>query len=81
MLNNSDFVTLLNQKPSDLEAIINQWHLSESQVSYINSSDVGTGLIISGSNVIPFENLMPTDSLMYKICTTKFEDKQKEMSQ
>ncbi len=78
MLNNSDFIMLLKQQPSDLEAIIKHWDLSESQARYLDTDDVGTGLIISGKNVIPFENIIPRNSLMYKNCTTKFTDIKKQ---
>lgn len=74
MLSNSDFVTLLAQKPSDLKQIVKLWDLSDSQAKYLDSDKVGNGLILSGKNVIPFENLIPTDSRMYQVCTTKFSD-------
>lgn len=74
MLNNSDFIMLLKQNPSDLKQIIKHWDLAESQARYLDTDDVGTGLIISGKNIIPFENIIPSDSLMYKNCTTKFQD-------
>ncbi len=74
MLSNSDFVMLLAQKPSDLKQIVKLWDLSESQTKYLDSDKVGTGLILSGKNVIPFQNLIPADSRMYKVCSTKFAD-------
>ena len=36
-------------------------------------------LIKCGKRIIPFSNLLPTDSLMYKICTTKFKDIQQQI--
>lgn len=79
MLNNSDFLLLLSQKPTDYKIIVEQWDLTDSQAKYLNTDDVSKGLIISGKNVIPFENMIPEDSLMYKICTTKFSDLQKQV--
>lgn len=80
MLSNSDFVMLLRQQKSDLKRIIEHWDLSESQAKHLDGDDVGTGLIISGSSVIPFQNLIPADSKMYKLCTTKFTDIQNTLS-
>lgn len=75
MLANSEFVTLLQQKKDDLDAISKLFSLSLSQQLPLKSGKKGTGIIICGKKIIPFEKLIPEDSLMYKICTTKFDDK------
>lgn len=79
MLSNSDFVMLLRQQKSDLKRIVEYWDLSESQAKHLDGDEVGTGLIISGSSVIPFQNIIPADSRMYKLCTTKFTDIQNNL--
>lgn len=80
MLSNSDFVMLLRQQKSDLKRIIEHWDLSESQAKHLDGEEVGTGLIISGSSVIPFTNIIPKDSRMYQLCTTKFTDIQQNLN-
>lgn len=79
MLSNSQFTILLSQKDEDMKEIKRLWNLSESQSAYLETGKPGTGLIISGRDIIPFKNLIPKDSLMYKICSTKFSDIQKRI--
>jgi len=74
MLQNSEFLVLLAQKEDDLEILKNMLRLSENQAKYLDIDESGKGLIKCGKRIIPFSNLLPADSLMYKICTTKFKD-------
>lgn len=74
MLQNSEFLVFLAQKEDDLEIIKSRFRLSESQAKYLDIDEPGKGLIKCGKRIIPFSNLIPNDSLMYKICTTKFKD-------
>lgn len=74
MLANSEFVTLLQQKTEDLNALSKLFSLSPYQQTQLKSGKKGTGLIVCGKKIIPFEKIIPADSLMYKICTTKFDD-------
>lgn len=76
MLQNSEFLVLLAQKDEDLAVLKKMLNLSEAQVKYINIDEPGKGLIKLGKRIIPFENLIPENSLMYKICSTKFKDLQ-----
>ena len=77
MLGNSEFVVLLQQKKEDLVAVTKLFDLSDSQVSYLKTGEVGSGLIICGQKIIPFHKPIPQDSLLYKISTTKMSDKDK----
>lgn len=74
MLANSEFVTLLQQKKEDLDAVSKLFSLSPYQQLPLKSGKKGTGIIVCGRKIIPFEKIIPEDSLMYKICTTKFDD-------
>ena len=74
MLGNSEFVVLLQQKKEDLVAVTKLFDLSDSQVSYLKTGEVGSGLIICGQKIIPFHKPIPQDSLLYKISTTKMSD-------
>ena len=75
MLSNSEFVVLLQQRKEDLDALVKLFNFSPSQESYLKTGKKGSGLIVCGHKIIPFEKPIPTDSMMYKICTTKFADK------
>lgn len=79
MLQNSEFLVLLAQKEDDLEIIQKMLRLSENQAKYLDIDESGKGLIKCGKRIIPFSNLLPTESLMYKICTTKFKDIQQQI--
>ena len=74
MLLNSEFVVLLQQRKEDLDTLTNLFNLSPSQGAYLKTGKKGSGLIVCGRKIIPFEKPIPTNSLMYKICTTKFGD-------
>ena len=75
MLGNAEFVVLLQQKKEDLVAVTKLFDLSDSQVSYLKTGELGSGLIICGQKIIPFHKPIPQNSLMYKISTTKMSDK------
>lgn len=74
MLKNSEFVVLLQQKKEDLDIISKLWDLSPSQLVHLKTGQKGSGLIICGNKIIPFDKQIPGNSLMYRICTTKFDD-------
>ena len=79
MLQNSEFLVLLAQKEDDLEILQKMFRLSDNQAKYLDIDESGKGLIKCGKRIIPFSNLLPTDSMMYKICTTKFKDIQAQI--
>lgn len=72
MLSNSEFVVLLQQKKTDLDKLIELFNLSPSQSSYLQTGEKGTGLIVSGRKIIPFDRCVPKDSAIYKLCQTDF---------
>jgi type IV secretory pathway VirB4 component len=74
MLANSEFVILLDQAPTDREIIIKLWKLSEMQAGYITSAEPGSGLMIYGNTIIPFEYKYPKDNAIFKILTTSLQD-------
>lgn len=79
MLNNAACVVLLQQNPSDLNKIVELFNLSKEQAKYINKGKdgAGQGLFILGTTVVPFDNRFDTNSYMYKKCSTKFSEKQR----
>lgn len=81
MLQNSEFLVLLAQKDEDLAVLKKMLNLSDAQAKYIDTDEPGKGLIKLGKRIIPFENKIPNNSLMYKICSTKFKDLQKNLNQ
>ena len=45
--------------------------ISDNQMQYVNNSTPGTGLLKCGNTIVPFTNLIPPDSELYKLITTK----------
>ncbi|MBY7009321.1 DUF87 domain-containing protein [Clostridium botulinum] len=74
MLSNSDFLLMLNQAPSDREELAHLLNISDTQLSYITSSDEGEGLLFSGNSIIPFVDKFPTDTKLYEMMTTKVDE-------
>ena len=81
MLENAEFKILLQQKPKNLKIISEFFELSPTQESYLKTGEIGTGLIICGKKVIPFDNRIPEVGKVYKTISTKFSDYQKELAQ
>ena len=81
MLQNSEFLILLAQKEDDLAVLRDRLKLSDNQAKYLDIDEVGKGLIKVGKRIIPFDNTIPSDSLIYRICTTKFKDIQNNLLQ
>mgnify|MGYP005946724177 FL=1 len=52
--------------------------LSEQQAAYLDIDEPGKGLIKVGKQIIPFENQIDTNSLVYKLFSTKMTDHKKE---
>lgn len=71
MLSNSEFAVILKQKTLDLPAICNIFGISEEEARYVEGdAPTGQGLLVFGSDVIPFSNKIPKDYLLYKINNT-----------
>lgn len=68
---NSDFLILLQQKSGVLKALIEEFNLTDKQASYLSSPAAGAGLIIAGSNIIPFSNKIPKQTALFKLMDTK----------
>ena len=71
ILSNSEFALILKQKPLDLPSICNIFGISDEEATYIQGdAPTGQGLVVHGSDVIPFSNKIPKDYLIYKINNT-----------
>lgn len=70
MLDNSEFVVMLNQGASDLVELEQLFDISPTLSSHINNADKGSGLIKVGKNLIPFKNELPKKTKLYEMMTT-----------
>lgn len=74
MLANSDFLVLLGQSASDAAALGEVIKLSERQVATIRNAGPGEGLLVAGGKIIAFSNIIPSDTNIYRMVTTKIDD-------
>ena len=72
---NSDFVYMLNQAGGDRQILAKQLGISPHQLSYVTHSSEGEGLLFYGSTILPFVDHFPKDTELYRIMTTKPNEK------
>lgn len=71
IINTSEIVTVMNQAPLDRQQLSELLDISEDLQEYITNAKAGSGLLKFGENLIPFENDIPRDTLIYSLLTTK----------
>jgi type IV secretory pathway VirB4 component len=71
ILDNSDFIYMLNQASGDQEILAKHLNISKDQLSYVTHSGEGQGLLFYGNTIIPFTDHFPRDTKLYQIMTTK----------
>lgn len=71
ILDNSDFICMLNQAAGDRDILAEKLKISSSQLQYVTNSGQGEGLIFYGDIILPFIDRFPIHTKMYKLMTTK----------
>jgi len=71
ILNNSDFILMLDQRGADREILTEHLNISPHQLEYVSNSNEGEGLIFYGNMIIPFKDKFPRDTKLYQLLTTK----------
>lgn len=74
ILDNSDFIYMLNQAAGDREILAQKLGISEHQLGYVTSSGQGAGLLFFGDVILPFVDNFPKDTKLYSVMTTKLEE-------
>ncbi len=80
IINNCDFIMMLNQSPLDRAELSQMLNISPTQLSYITNSDAGQGLLYTGKTIVPFTDKFPTDTNLYKVMTTKPDEVHETLS-
>lgn len=75
IINNSDMTIMMHVPTIDLNNLQILYKLSEDQVSLLDKSKTGQGVIYNSRIVLPFALDFPKDTELYKIITTKNEEK------
>lgn len=74
ILENSDFIYLLNQASGDRQILQNKLSISDYQANYITNSSEGEGLIVYNGVILPFKDQFPKDNSLYAVMTTKTDE-------
>lgn len=74
ILENSDFIYMLNQASEDRSILAKRLNISPHQLSYVTNSGEGEGLLFYGSVILPFIDRFPTDTELYRSMTTKLSE-------
>ena len=74
ILENSDFIYMLNQASDDRSILAQRLNISPHQLSYVTNSGEGEGLLFYGNVILPFIDRFPTDTELYRIMTTKLNE-------
>lgn len=74
ILENSDFIVMLNQAGGDRQILAKQLGISPHQLSYVTHSGAGEGLLFYNNMIMPFIDRFPKDTNMYRIMTTRPEE-------
>ncbi len=78
ILDNSDFILMLNQASGDRQILAKHLNISPYQLSYVTNSGEGEGLVFYGDTIIPFKDQFDRSSRLYALMTTKPSDLDKE---
>ncbi|MFS1664490.1 VirB4-like conjugal transfer ATPase, CD1110 family [Streptococcus sp. zg-JUN1979] len=71
LVSNSEFMILLKHKKSDLDALAQALTLTATLERYIAKPKAkGTGLIVAGDVVVPFENPIPRHTKLFELVAT-----------
>ncbi|MGR5969845.1 hypothetical protein ACT7C1_24470 [Bacillus paranthracis] len=74
ILDNTEFVYLLNQATSDRIILQSKLGISDYQAKYITNSKEGEGLIYYSGFILPFKDEFPKNNSLYPVMTTKPEE-------
>jgi type IV secretory pathway VirB4 component len=74
ILENSDFMLMLNQAAGDRAILAQQLGITPKQMAYVTQSDAGEGLIFFGSVILPFVDKFPENTMLYKIMSTRLSE-------
>jgi len=73
IMENSDFVYMLNQAAGDRAILAKQLGISPHQLSYVTHANSGEGLMFYGDIIIPFQDFFPKHTEIYRLLTTRLE--------
>ena len=70
MFANSEFLMLYNQAATDRQELAKLLKISETQMGYLTDVEPGHGLLRMGSSLVPFSNIIPKNTELYRLMNT-----------
>ena len=71
ILENSDFICMLNQAAGDRKILAERLNISPEQLKFVTNSPPGEGLLFFKNVILPFADKFPRDTELYRIMSTK----------
>lgn len=71
ILENSDFIYLLNLSAGDRKLMTERLNISAEQLAFVTNADPGSGLLFFQNVILPFRDEFPKDTELYRLLTTK----------
>ncbi len=71
ILDTTNFIVMLNQAGDDAKLLAEHLDLSVEEEEYIKSGEPGKGLLWVEQAKVPFEDVFPSNTICYKVMTTK----------
>lgn len=71
ILENSDFIYMLNQAAGDRKILAERLGISSEQLAYVTNSEPGHGLLFFNNVILPFADDFPKNTELYKLLTTR----------
>lgn len=75
IFDNTLFLTLLSQGADDLNVLSKKLQLTEYQTEYLAMNRQGVGLFKYNADIIPFSNVVPKNTQIYKLISTDPRDR------
>ena len=71
ILENSDFIYMLNQAAGDRKILAERLNISSEQLAFVTNADPGSGLLFFQNVILPFKDEFPKTTELYRLLTTK----------
>lgn len=78
MLSSCEFNVLLDQSYNNRKLLKEILSLSETELGYVKDAEPGCGLLVAGSAVIPFRNIIPQNTELYRLMSTNPNEREAE---
>lgn len=76
ILGNSEFIMLLNQSKMDIEKVCENVNgMTPAYLDYVFNASPGTGLLKHGNVIVPFDNTIKKENILYDLFNTDLHEK------